>query len=336
VNAPEVPRVALDAAERAEVDGVISELTALGLPSSDPALLEGAALLAHELPRRIRAELVGLRLREHAAALVVRGFAVDDERLGPTPPHWRDAPDGPIGREDAYLLLIGSLLGDPFGWNTQQGGRLVHNVLPIKGHEREQVSSNSEATLSWHTEDGFCAYRPDYVGLLCLRNPDRAVTRYVDVSRLPICAHDRRLLAEPVYRIRSDYSHQPAQNPAAAASPEAFDRIGAYDERIAVLSGDPDDPVVRLDADFTDPPDQPEYADALAGLCRLVEDSLGDLVLEAGDLLVIDNFRAVHGRAPFAARFDGTDRWLKRLYVARDLRRSRPVRRGVTGRLLFE
>lgn len=241
--------------------------------------------------------MVGLRLREPAAALLVSGFAVDDGRIGPTPPHWRDAPAGAIGREEAYLLLIGSLLGDPFGRHTQQGGRLVHNVVPTKGQEQQQVSSNSSATLSWHTEDGFCEYRPDYVGLLCLRNPDHAVTRYLDVSRLPVPAQDRRLLGEPVYRIRSDYSHDPAQNPASAASAEVFDRIGAYDERIAVLSVDPQDPVVRLDADFTDAPAGPEHAAALARLCRQVEASLADVVLEPGDLLLIDNFRGARPRA---------------------------------------
>lgn len=335
VNAQAIPRVVLDSEARARIDNIISELTSLGLPSTDPALLESAVVLAHELPRELRAHLVGLRLREPAGALLVSGFAVNDGRLGPTPPHWRDAPSGPIGPEEAYLLLIGSLLGDPFGWTTQQGGRLVHDVVPTKGQEREQVSSNSSAALSWHTEDGFCEYRPDYVGLLCLRNPDRAVTRYVDVSRLPVRAEDRRLLGEPVYRIRSDYSHDPAQNPTSSASSETFDRIGGYDERIAVLSVDPQDPVVRLDADFIDAPAGAEHAAALARLCRQVEESMADLVLEPGDLLLIDNFRAVHGRAPFAARFDGTDRWLKRLYVARDLRRSRPVRHGVTGRLLF-
>ena len=40
---------------------------------------------------------------------------------------------------------------------------------------------------------------------------------------------------------------------------------------------------------------------------------------EAGDLLVIDNALVVHGRSPFPARYDGTDRWLQRAFVVADL-----------------
>ena len=39
------------------------------------------------------------------------------------------------------------------------------------------------------------------------------------------------------------------------------------------------------------------------------------VTLQAGDVLVIDNDVAVHGREPFRARYDGTDRWLKRVSV---------------------
>jgi alpha-ketoglutarate-dependent taurine dioxygenase len=42
-------------------------------------------------------------------------------------------------------------------------------------------------------------------------------------------------------------------------------------------------------------------------------------VLADGDLLVIDNDRAVHGRTPFIPRYDGTDRWLKRALVVTSL-----------------
>ena len=52
------------------------------------------------------------------------------------------------------------------------------------------------------------------------------------------------------------------------------------------------------------------------------------VVLEAGDLLVVDNAVAVHGRSPFTARFDGTDRWLQRTFVVSDLAPSAADRVG--------
>ncbi|MGE0137021.1 MAG: L-asparagine oxygenase, partial [Ilumatobacteraceae bacterium] len=47
-----------------------------------------------------------------------------------------------------------------------------------------------------------------------------------------------------------------------------------------------------------------------------------------GDLLVVDNTVAVHGRSPFLPRFDGTDRWLQRTFVVSDLLPSAAERTG--------
>jgi L-asparagine oxygenase len=50
--------------------------------------------------------------------------------------------------------------------------------------------------------------------------------------------------------------------------------------------------------------------------------------LSRGELLIVDNRRALHGHAPFAARFDGSDRFLVRSFVVRDLAVSRHARPG--------
>ncbi|MBP2478023.1 putative NAD(P)/FAD-binding protein YdhS [Crossiella equi] len=44
------------------------------------------------------------------------------------------------------------------------------------------------------------------------------------------------------------------------------------------------------------------------------------------------NKRAVHGRRPFTARYDGTDRWLRRINITADLRRSAGRQFGGHGR----
>jgi L-asparagine oxygenase len=57
-------------------------------------------------------------------------------------------------------------------------------------------------------------------------------------------------------------------------------------------------------------------------------------VLEPGDVLVIDNQRCVHGRRPFRARLDGSDRWLRKATVTRDLRKSAGRRESPGSRVL--
>jgi Fe(II)/alpha-ketoglutarate-dependent arginine beta-hydroxylase len=328
----------LSAADLRELDRATDAASAMGAPAHAGDLLEEVALAVHELPRELRATLLSFRLHEPAGALLLRGFPIDGDRIGPTPRHWREPPaDAPVTREEAYLLLIGALLGEPFGWSTQQDGRMVHNVLPIRGHEREQLGSSSVEPLWWHTEDAFHEYRADYVGLLCLRNPLRGVTTYADVSRLPITDQDRQLLAERAYRIRPDNSHRPEQNTVDRQPASAFVAMHSTctaPETVSVLFGDAYDPYVRMDPYFMDAPATPDHAKALERLRAQVDSALVEVVLEPGDYLLLDNFRAVHGRAPFRARFDGQDRWLKRICVARDIRRSRPVRQGTTDRLI--
>jgi enduracididine beta-hydroxylase len=322
-------------ADRRCADQAIGQLVSLGLPAEDPNLLEATTVAGHTLSRALREKLVAFRLREEASALLIRGLPVRDDDLGPTPGYYRKPPLGTVTREDSCLLLVASLLGDVFGWTTQQYGRVVQDVLPIRGHEEEQVSSNSAAVLGWHVEDGWCEERPDYVGLLCLRNPDGVVTRYVDVSHLPISAADRELLAEPEFLIRGDLSHTPDHNDAGTADSAAFGQVASHEKLMPVLSGDLASPYVRFDADFMEVPASREHADALTRLRALIDSSSAEVILAPGDLLIMDNLRAVHGRAPFRARFDGTDRWLLRAYVTRDLRKSLSMRQGVTGRLLF-
>jgi len=53
------------------------------------------------------------------------------------------------------------------------------------------------------------------------------------------------------------------------------------------------------------------------------------VVLEAGDILVINNRTTVHGRNPFKARYDGSDRWIKRVLVRETMPPPRKVRDGV-------
>ncbi|MGH3157019.1 MAG: TauD/TfdA family dioxygenase, partial [Streptosporangiaceae bacterium] len=70
-------------------------------------------------------------------------------------------------------------------------------------------------------------------------------------------------------------------------------------------------------------------------LCAALEARLTEVVLRPGDVLFIDNFRTVHGRRPFRARYDGKDRWLKRINITRDLRKSRAHRLASGSRVIY-
>jgi Fe(II)/alpha-ketoglutarate-dependent arginine beta-hydroxylase len=304
--------------------------------------LRTMALLAHAAPARLRRAMVEFRMLEPAGAMIVSGLPVEESALGPTPGHWRHAAME-WSDEDLLLLLLGSLLGDPFAWSTQQDGRFVHNILPIKDHADEQLGSGTSQVLWWHTEDAFHEARPDYLLLFCLRNPNDVATTYADVSSLDLEPELFALLSEPEFLIRPDNSHKPEHNSApldsnAEAVSSAFDSIGrrqADPRRIPVLFGDPRSPYARLDPYFMEDPLSVSHAEAFASLCARINESLEHIVLRPGDCLVLDNYRAVHGRDAYEARFDGTDRWLKRVNVTRDLRSSRALRGGADSATIF-
>ena len=94
-----------------------------------------------------------------------------------------------------------------------------------------------------------------------------------------------------------------------------------------VLSGTDDAPSLTFDADLM-VGDDPEAQSALDALAGAVAKAKIGVPLQTGDLIVVDNQVAVHGRSPFKARFDGTDRWLQRTFVVPDLAPSAADRTG--------
>lgn len=338
----------ISAPEREEIGALLGEVTRRYGSVEDSDFLDALTVLGQELPRRLRLEANRFRLQEPDGGCLVRGYTVDDERIGPTPTGWYSDTGAAAAtlREDAFLLLCASLFGDPFGWATQQDGRLLHDVVPIKGHEDDQINSSTTAPLYWHTEDAFHPYRADYVALMCLRNPDAVETTFAAVSDVDLDAATVEVLSQARFVIRPDESHLPknrAESSRLAASEDLLERAYAWvrqmQERrpkVPVLFGDPAAPYWRLDPYFMDgSDDDPEAAAALERLLKEIDAALTGVALESGQILLLDNYRSVHGRVPYRARFDGTDRWLRRVNVTRDLRKSRAVRSAPASRVIF-
>ncbi|HTG33001.1 MAG TPA: guanitoxin biosynthesis L-enduracididine beta-hydroxylase GntD [Thermoanaerobaculia bacterium] len=326
------------------IGDLLSEVSARFSSAEDADFLAQATVLAHQLPRDLRLALNDFRLQEPGAAICrISGYPIDDRKIGPTPAHWKERQRRCIPvREEFLLVLIASLLGEVIAWSTQQDGAVVHDIAPVKNHEREQLGSGSAEELTWHTEDAFHTYRGDYIGMMCLRNPDRVPTTFaaLDISELDAATVD--LLFQPLYTIRPDESHLrknrvdlPSDQQQLEAAHDRIDQMNQQPDKIAVLFGSREEPYCRLDPYFMDSPEEPEAREALDRLIRLVDSQLEDLILAPGELCFIDNFKAVHGRRPFKARFDGTDRWLKRVNITRDLRRSRSSRPSAESRLLL-
>jgi Fe(II)/alpha-ketoglutarate-dependent arginine beta-hydroxylase len=310
-------------------------------------LIRRAPVLARSLPAHLLEFLEAYRLGEPSAICLISGLEVDEEALGPTPEHWRDSQYGSRAfRQEIFFLLCGSRLGDVFGWATQQDGRIMHDVLPIKGHEYYEIGSNSLQHLSWHTEDAFHPCRGDYVALMCLKNPDGVETVICDAGDLEWSTLDVEALFEPEFTQMPDNSHRPENAARSTGDPivdrlrqRSFALIQSWNDdpvKRPVLFGDREHPYMALDPYHMKTDGWPDRSSkAFQGLCDQIEAHLRGVALRPGDLVFVDNFRAVHGRKSFRARYDGTDRWLKRLNITRNLRGSRAWRPAADNRIIY-
>ena len=142
-----------------------------------------------------------------AGVLVLRGLGPWEQPPGPTPASWSQAGPGATAVWDALLLVLAAALGRPFGWENQQAGRLVHNIVPTRGHELEQTGASSTVELSAHTEDAFHPDRAHLMLLACVRNPDAVPTRAASVRHAVLARDDVARLARPTLPILPDDSY---------------------------------------------------------------------------------------------------------------------------------
>jgi Fe(II)/alpha-ketoglutarate-dependent arginine beta-hydroxylase len=331
-------RLTLTDAETSEVQSLATNLASCVESSDDDWFLDDAAVLAHLLPERLRRFLCRSRLDDRSGAFLISGHLVDDDAIGATPSSWKEAASTARTKPVELLtVLYAALVGDAFAWVTQQDGHIVNDIVPIAELSDEQVGASSSAQLEWHTEDAFHPMRPDYVALFCLRNPDGVATSLAEsTSALRLVAEPKRLYERCVV-ISPDAAHvAEAQHLRDAGRLDATATELWPDVPSPVLTGCRDAPELCIDPAYMRPvDDQPAQLRAVADLCDALERTRRDIVLEPGDYLLVDNRRVVHGRQAFPARYDGTDRWLKRTIISRDLRRARSGWRHESGRRLI-
>ncbi|MGZ4795544.1 MAG: TauD/TfdA family dioxygenase [Acidimicrobiia bacterium] len=236
--------------------------------------------------------------RTPAGAVLVRGLDVGD--VPPTPSAME--PTTGTTRSERTLLAAAGALGDPVGYAQEHGGRVVQNIYPLAETATEQISTSSDVSLAFHTETAFHPHKPHYLLLLCLRGDPSAATTLCSIDALdPILSDDTRAtLAEPRFRIGVDLSFGRGRgwttDPAPVVTRTDSDVRFTYDGELTVGT---DEAATRAGRDL----------DAAIAAAHTA------VVLDAGDLLVVDNHRAVHGRSRFHARCDGSDRWLRRTFV---------------------
>jgi len=309
---PELAAEIAEAARRlaAEHDGP-DDMDAI----DDHELLVKAEVALRQAPPELLSALVRFRVTgSRDGVLLLRGLPLDDP-LPRTPSSgafhgsWRE-----LGVSTMSQVMMMSCLGDVISYEDEKDGRLVQDICPLKGAETRQENTGS-CLLELHTEDGFHPHKPAFISLLCLRSDHerRALTVSAGIRAvLPLLRPEHvQALREPWYRIRMSSS---------------FVGVGraVWSPPMPVLSGCPSDPDLCVDFHAMEPMTE-AGREAFEELRSLMIQSLVGVVLEPGDMLIVDNRKAVHGRTDFMPRYDGEDRWLRRCFAVPDIRTARPM-----------
>jgi Fe(II)/alpha-ketoglutarate-dependent arginine beta-hydroxylase len=320
---------------------------------NDPQFLKKLPLSAYKLPFRLMNFLNEFKYDPPPEGYcVISSNMVHDNIIGSTPAHWELETNNDTCQDAMmFLCLCSTILGDIFGWQTQQDGRVIHDILPIKKFENEQLGCGSKDELTWHTEDAFHELRGDYLVMMCMRNHEQIPTTLSKPDYSKLSQKHLDILFEKRFTIRPDNSHkaeyssteraevlesmQDGQSKDIDKMYTAMAQRDAKPEKIAVLFGNKKDPCLRLDPYFMDPPEDQDAKDALDAIIEIVTESLIEVALKPGEILIVDNYEVVHGRRPFTARFDGTDRWYKRINVIRDIRRCQEVLQSKQDRVIY-
>ncbi|MET9774547.1 TauD/TfdA family dioxygenase [Streptomyces sp. NPDC006367] len=291
------------------------EAVTMGDLAARAAALEGAgttdlADLLLDIPQGLRAALLDFASGSSTQGFfLVRGLPVGEL---PSTPQEHGGPQLVGHTTTGLMTLVADLFGTLIGYEDEKGGALIHEVHPVPGEE-QRIENSGSVAFDFHTENVHHPLRPDFLGLLCLRQDHDAVaaTRVASVREAYelLTPGQRDVLRRPVFQ--SAYPTSFARNivgPRPMSGPHP------------VLFGHESHLFMRFNSHTTTGPDD-EATAALRALSEALEQVCRELVLAPGDLVVVDNHIAAHGRSAFTPRFDGADRWLRRCYSLRSVPR---------------
>jgi L-asparagine oxygenase len=216
--------------------------------------------------------------------------------------------------------ILVSIIGDMISYEAEGYGRLYQDVVPVRSMANNQTSVGSYTELEIHTEQAFSKLRPDMISLACIRGDKDALTYILPVKQIidQLTTEEIQLLRQPLWKTGVDLSFK-------LNGHEFID--GDIRGPLSIIHGSTNDPFLIFDQDL------------MFGLTTESTDMIKRIVdiyfthrishnLIAGEIILIDNHRAVHGRSPYYPNYNGYDRFLTRCFITTDYEKSDHSRVG--------
>lgn len=215
--------------------------------------------------------------------------------------------------------ILVSAIGNMVAYEAEGYGRLYQDIIPMQSMEKVQTSVSSAVELEIHTEQAFSKLRPDILCLACIRGNEQAFTYILPVKYIlnNMTPHEIELLRKPMWKIAVDLSFK-------LCGQEFID--GDIRGPIPIIYGSEEDPRLVFDQDLMTGIDEESHK----MISRIVDIYYTHRIrhnLKPGEIILVDNNRAVHGRSPFTPKYDGYDRFLIRCFAMFDYEKSAYARK---------
>jgi L-asparagine oxygenase len=289
-------------------------------PSEKPELYcQQLKSFINEIPERIQQVLSEFKKKGSPTGFLLIKTIPIDENLDKTPP----GNTFKIGEKTSLAKiqsLLMSFMGEMISYEAEGYGRLFQDVVPIKSMENAQTSLGSNKELEIHTEQAFSNLRPDILSLACLRSNPDATTYILPVRKIIDCLKEEeiKMLREPLWKTGVDLSFK--------LYGKEFLK-GDVRGPMAILRGKKEDPYLIFDQDLMTGITEGSQ-EIVKQLIDIYYKNRISHVLEPGEIVFIDNNRALHGRSSFIPNYDGYDRFLIRCFLTFEYDKSKYARRG--------
>ena len=277
-------------------------------PSDQPDMYcKQAKELSTLLPKRIKTILRNFVYSGSPNGfLLFKGFRDADLILPATPPGnmHKVGEKTTLSRIQAILV---SFIGEMIAYQAEGYGRLFQDVVPVQSMANNQTSIGSNVELEIHTEQAFSNLRPDFLSLGCLRGDKDAFTYILPVQTIldNLSYEEIELLKQPLWRTGVDLSF----------------KLDGHE----FIDGDVRGPMPILSRDWFNLPILIFDQDLMQGIDDKSNRMIKKIVdiyysyriqhnLKPGEIIIIDNRMALHGRSPFFPNYDGYDRFLIRCF----------------------
>ncbi|WP_299207388.1 TauD/TfdA family dioxygenase [uncultured Dokdonia sp.] len=316
-------RVCLSEEEKSAIENLALVISDNPKMLDEFSFLSNSHLYAQELPRRVRELFYQFKNQESHLAILIENAPLFKKDFPKTPTKYREKHDYKLDRSDIIHGLFSSLLGEPFSFSTQRHGHAYNRIIPLP--KFESISNSSSGSLynfGFHSEDAFHIGMPDYLGLMCLRNTENAPTVIASIKDVFIPREIKKILFEPQFYIESNPIHK-----------NVIKEINSTKK--SILFGHFDNPYLRINMNTLDlNMYEGKVKEALSFIYEAINKNKIEITLKSGNCLYVDNFNAVHRRDSFIPNYGDEARWLTRLVVTNDLRKTRHLRDKADSRII--